>query len=141
MTIQLISEGDIPAITEAVNAFRYGPEYPGLPEGVRAKIDAARAEVSPVAKICATAETLWAARAALGPAGRTLGVQTASFALAHGWWGLADDARGLRIAQALRKDNGETVSGYSASNDPAPKPEYVVADAEPEPEPEPGEEP
>lgn len=140
MTIQPIAGDSIPAMTEAINAFRYGPEYSALPVGVQEKLDAARAEVSPVAKICATAEVLYAARAQLQEGGRTVAVQAVTVASSFGWWGLLTDNRGGRIAQALRKDNGETVPGYSAANDPEPLAEHVVAEPEAPAEPEPPEE-
>lgn len=100
-----------------------------LPEDVRTKVIAALGAPSPVDRIVKTGEALYAAREDLNDEGKTLCSQLISFAAMQGWHGLADENRGGRIVQAMRRDLGEKAPGStkwpSAEDDPAPAPEFA----------------
>lgn len=115
--IEAIPADQTAAMVRAVNGLPFGPGWSALPDWALARLEMAQDEVSPLAKIVLTVEGLWGARGHLDDQQREVAVQAATFAAANHWNGLGM-GRGLYIAQALRRDAGETVTGYEASNDP-----------------------
>lgn len=127
---------DIPALGQAAQTFMmlHGA---ALPETVREQALAALGNPSPVDRIVKLGEALYAARAELGPEGKTLAAQLISFAASQGWHGLAVDQRGVAIVQALQRDLGEKapagVKFPAPEDDPAPLPEFAPPAPEPDP--------
>lgn len=80
------------------------------------------AKVSPVDKIVATGEVLYAVRADLDAEALTIAGQAIDFATRNGWHGLDIDARGFRMVNALRRQLGEPHPTEGEWPDPATDP-------------------
>jgi hypothetical protein len=104
-----------------------------------AKVLTESSKPSVVDAVVGVTELLYANRATMNEDGRSLVGCLAAFAAQNGWHGMGgDENRGGLIAQAMKRDNGESRPGggrwASAESDPAPLRRYLDI---PEPTPEP----
>lgn len=112
-----------------------------LPEDVRQDFRAL-VSASPVDQIVKTGELLYARHNDCCPEASELAAGLIALATAHEWHGLAEDARGSKIVQALRRDlmlswplwilKQEPVPGFSwpePESDPAPLAQYAKSEA------------
>lgn len=134
---------DIPSAMQALREFQIDPPA-STPPALRAELDAAVAQMSPVDAIMGAAEAMYANSGELTVAGRRLAVGLFSLATTFGWHGLSDPAgRGMGIIKAFRRDLGEespTGAWPAPEDDPAPLARFLPpAEIEGEPLPAPGE--
>lgn len=95
-----------------------------------ALLDAA-GKVSPVDKIVGVGEVLYAVRADLTAEGLTLGGQAIEFATRNAWHGLANDSRGSRMVDAMRRQLGEEHPTSGEWPAPETDPEAMVLGNQP----------
>lgn len=120
---------DIPAARRALRVYLVHAEGQ-LSEDTFTRLEKLADSPSPVDQIARSAELLYARRAELNDAGRTVAAQLASFAAVNAWHGMADANRGGLIAQAMRRDLGiRREAGQPAyqkpDDDPEARPEYA----------------
>jgi len=90
----------------------------------------ASSQASPVDKMVAFGETLYALGAAASAEAKTAAAQVIEFAARYSWHGLGADGRGAGIVAALRRDLGEAApaGGWpDLATDPAPRPDIQAA--------------
>ena len=97
---------NIAAARDAIAGYCAGPL---LDEGaaIIAAVEAFNVLPSPVDQIVRTGEYLFAQRAEISDAGKTLAGGLIGFATGNGWHGLVDDGRGDAMVQTLASDLGE----------------------------------
>ena len=125
----MLTFDSITTARDALFSFRY-TGMTDLPADVIAQVGTLSSSPSPVDQIVRTGEFLYARKADLNDAGRSLAAGLISFATVNAWHGLLEGNRGDGIVQALRRDLKETApSGTSwplEANDPAPLAEFAA---------------
>jgi len=116
-------------ITDARKAIRKFNDD-ALPEHMRERFDTIASSPSPVDQIVKLGEFLYANRDQIDDDATELAGGLIQYATLNAWHGLADDARGDRIVQAIRRDLGEPapngVEWPDAASDPQPQPQHVM---------------
>jgi len=130
----MLTFDNITAARDALFGFRY-TGMTGLPADVIEMVSKLCASPSPVDQIVRTSEFLYARRADINDAGRSLAAGLIAFATVNAWHGLLEGDRGNGMVQSLRRELGDTPpSGHEwplAANDPAPLAEFVAAPTPP----------
>jgi hypothetical protein len=100
-----------------------------LPPHTQGHLTAAMAKPSPVERLVGSAEALYAAAEDLDADGRIICAQLAQMAAQYGFYGM--ESRGVQIAQAMRRMNGEAAPAGSSwpakDKDPAALAQYLPA--------------
>jgi len=108
-------------------------EDESIPQAVIDLLHAATIKLSPVDRVCQSAEVIYCNRHQFDDEGKTLGVRLTAFAISNSFQRIGTEERGMGVINALRRDMGhERVLGEwpDPSEDPEANSKYTAPEEE-----------